>query len=242
MEIINTIVPIPLDLMKRKFTEEVSFVIDYTNSKFKGKSFLTYLSNVDIECSVKCSGLEESLDLLKYYMATQTLVSLPELDNLVMNILLYGLGLPNDLEFDPEEYVNENSESFARWVRRLFALPLFAATLLPNCGEVVNQYPVDEDESFSGINFVNLIKHPMFDILMASVKPEQYTYNKKFFSENVFGSKNLFHHFAIESNGLFTTILAIAEPETHKKLLDALEVEKSELVQLLGELNNVPTV
>lgn len=245
MEQVFTSTPIPLDLLKRTFTEDFEFVIDYPKSKFKGKVLLTYLSNLGINCSLHLPDVDETLALVGDYLKTPTLVSIPELEEIVINILLFRKGDINDLNIDVDvvaKFIDENIESIERWERRINALPLFALSLHPGLKETMIGYPVDEDLTFSGINYVNLIKHRYFPLLVGDVPVEKYTYNATLFNEVVFGGKNLFHYFAIKENPLFLSLLALTEPETGKELALAMDTEIPLLQKLNGELADVSLI
>ncbi len=242
MEQVFTPTPIPLDVLKRKFTEELEFVIDYPNSKLKGKVFLTYLSNLGINCSLHLPNVDEALQLVAEYLKTPSLVSLPELEDIVINLLLHRKGDVNALSFDPTEFIDENLDSIQRWERRIQSLPLFAISCISAHKDLVNNYPVDEDASFAGINFVHLIKHPAFTLLIGEVPESAYTYNPTFFNEHVFAGKNLFHYFAVQQNPLFLSLLALSDPETGKELAEALEATPPILEKMLAENKDVPLI
>ena len=66
MNIIETIVPISIDNLKKYFTDKnTSFIIDYNNSSLKGNKFLTYISNLDVPCDVILDDSLECQELIK---------------------------------------------------------------------------------------------------------------------------------------------------------------------------------
>ena len=261
---IFTTCPIPTIDLKRKFKENIEFVIDCRNSKYKGKVLITYLSNLGIKCRLNLEDPVESLELVLAYMKYPKVASIPDLEQIVLNIMLAAQGKPHLLSFNPTQFILDNVDIVDVWMKRLCSLPLFA--LYSKVDKVVpihipadpendidedntkveltrsfdvTKYPLDDNSSLPGLNFVQLIKHVQFAELMVGIDERYWTYNPDMFDRYIFSAKNLFHYFAIASNPLF--IATLMDDEELKQL----EVEaKAEIERLdqISESLNVPLI
>lgn len=216
--VIEAPAPIPIPLLKRKFTENIHFVIDYTNSRVKGNVFLTYLSNAAVDCTIKFTTLQERLDVIHDYMHLPGMANVPQLEDDVMHLLLAATGAPHGLPFDPMEFITNNEPIFQKWMRNLCMVPAYAfhsyaayKPLLDNVEEVPG-------EDLEGINFVNLIKHPLFAILMKDIPEEHWCWNKMFFEEYCFGGKNLFTFFESTNNPYYVALMAMTVSDSQPEL------------------------
>lgn len=237
---VKTIAPIPSDTLRRMFNENIEYVVDYTDSRFKGKVFITYLANTEIRARVQLRNVDDALELLVAYLHHPSLAVLPELEDIAMNMMLAYQGKPHFLSFDPEDFIEKNRAILATWHKRICQLPVFA--LFCRGGEYEQQactYPLDEDSTMTGINFVKLIDHPMFSILIDGVRKEDMSHNPTLFTKYFFKGENLFKFFANPNNPLF--IATLSSPEDLNKMIQAGLEELSELQQHLGE-SNVPSL
>lgn len=215
-------IPIPPAILRRKFTEpDLLFVIDYDNSKFKGKMMITYLSNLNINCKLQLNDAENTLELLSQYLRITTLVSIGDMEHLAMHMLLAYCGKSHLLDFDPSEFIAANDDILTVWKRRLFQLPLFAMYTLYH-KDYVDGFPEDDDDGMYGINYVHLIKHADFAILLEDYTDDMLTKNTTLFNEYLFAGKNLFHYFAVPSNPLFMGVLAMQDKESYQSIQPAL--------------------
>ena len=99
MNIIETTAPIGLEDLKKYFNDKtVSYVIDYSTSKLQGSKLLTYISNLDLPIDVKFDPTtEQGQELLKAYMESTFLVSVPSLEStLIAYLFNYRFGSPVD--------------------------------------------------------------------------------------------------------------------------------------------------
>lgn len=241
METIFTTAPISLDLLKRKFTEDIEFVIDYKDSKFKNKILITYLSNLEIKCKLKLVDLDESLELLEAYVNSAILVNIPELEDTIINLLLAKQNKPNFLSFNPRDFIDKNNDILSLWMKRIFQLPAYALYCQKDeYKQIALEYPEDDNNLLTGINYVNLIKHPLFTVLLEGYTEKDITFNKFLFEEYIFKGKCLFDYFSNKNNPLFLAIIANKE-----QLSELLKMGISELQQLetiRGEQHNVPSL
>jgi hypothetical protein len=259
--------PIPMADVKRKFTEEVEFVIDTVNSKFKGKTLLTYITNLEINARLNLTDKAVALDLVLAYMKATVCMFRPELEDIVIQMLLSLQGKENSCTLSNEElhaFADENRAIFETWMRRLNAVPLYAEYCLADRedkleevpdsdGEMdivtrldrhradyVKSFPVDEDGSLVGINYANLIQHPLFVLYLMGVGPEHYTYNEKLFNERrIFTGKNLFYYFAHVNNPVFIVMLASRSEEDMAELQSIMQAEAEVTAALVKEYPDV---
>lgn len=243
MEKIFTTAPIALVDLKRKFTEDVEFVLDYDNSKFKGKILITYLSNLDIKCELQIKDPELALLLLEDYLNIPTLVSVPYLEDFAINVLLEYQQKPNKLNIDVGDFIARNLTSLERWTRRVNSLLLYTMYINQQFKPMVEEFPQDLDDGVVGINFVHLIKHELFPLLLENVHPDLITWNKTFFNDYVFAGQNLFTFFAVKENPLFLGLLCGLDDQTSElTIIPAMEAVEQVCVPALKELAHVPSV
>lgn len=243
MEKIHCTAPIGLAELKRKFTEDVEFVIDYDNSRFKGKTLITYLSNLDIQVRLDLKDPVAIQELLADYFNMSALVKIADLEELAMNVLLAFSEKPYVLPFDVVPFIQANFDILSVWTRRLQSLPLYAIhTMGEKYHEYVFSFPEDTDDSVVGLNFVNLIKLPMFAVLIAGVSEEAYTWNKTFFTDYVFGGNNLFNYFAVKENPLFIGVLALQDQTSFDSVVPQLLEAEADADRHIKELQHVPSV
>jgi len=240
--VLFTTTPIPLQDLVRKQKEDIQFVIDYKNSKFRNKSLLVYLTNLDIKCRLHLESIEDALPLVKDYLHLPQIATAPDLDDAVVQILLHMQGKPSLLSFDPTEFIAENRDILDTWMKRIRNLPLFALYATGEFDEVVQALPADENISVAGLNYVNLIKHPFFALLVEDVRPEEYSYNEVLFNKYIFAGKNLFYYFAVKENPLFIgSLIAMEGEEAMQQFLAAAAADNSRYDQIAGSLN-VPSL
>lgn len=240
-------IPIPPAILRRKFTEpDLLFVIDYDNSKFKGKMMITYLSNLNINCKLQLSDDANALELLSQYLRITTLVTIGDMEHLAMNMLLAYCGKPHLLDFDPSQFLSDNDDILTVWKRRLFQLPLFAMHVLKKFDDYLEQFPEDDDDGMYGINYVHLIKHDMFAMLMEGYTDDMLTKNTTLFNEYLFAGKNLFHYFSVQSNPLFMGVLALQDKESFEMMKPVIQDAAKQLELVVPAINlriaNVPSI
>lgn len=237
---IRTTAPIPTDIIRRKFKENIEFIVDYSESRFKGKVFITYLSNLDINVRINLPNVEETLELVSAYLSYPKVTNLPDLEMIAINLLLAYRGKPNFLSFDPTDFIKSHEEILSTWNRRICQLPVFA--LYARGGEYkahAEGYPLDEDVSMAGINYVKLIEQPLFSILIDDIKDEELTYNPMLFTSYFFTGANLFNYFASPNNPMFFVVTATPEELEAAQAIGISEL--NELQQYLGD-QNVPLI
>lgn len=240
MERILTTTPINIIDLKRKFNEDIKFIIDYKNSKYKGKTFIIYLSNLDIDCEIQLEDKDDALGLVSEYLKASVTVSIPEVEDALINILLAYQGKPNYVNFDITDFVTENKEIIDIWIARINSLYLYSLFCTNNDSniEYMKTFPENKNNSLAGINFVQLIKHELFPLLIQGVDHSKVEWNEFWFKEYVFAGQCLYNFFSSENNPLFLGVLAsvtdpdLAELKSHYAAIsNAEELKNVSLIQ-----------
>ncbi|MNZ21806.1 hypothetical protein D3C78_388870 [compost metagenome] len=239
--VIQTSAPIPVTDLKRKFTENVEFHIDVDSSRLKDAALITYLSNLNIAARLKFSDQIVMQNLLAAYLKSTVLVSIADLEELAINVILAATGKPARLPFDPAPFIEEHYELIELWLKRLDSLPLYAMHCKEDYRDEVLKYPQDEDETLAGLNFVKLIAHENFPVLMLGIEEQDYNWNKTFFNEYCFGGANLFHFFAHRNNPYFMALIGSDNPELFAKAAVPLDNAVAKTLQLTKEIEHVPS-
>ncbi|MNB72854.1 hypothetical protein D3C87_1193790 [compost metagenome] len=232
--VIQTVAPIPVTDLKRKFTEEVEFHISIDNSRLKDAALITYLSNLNIACRLKFGDAAMMQNLLVAYLKSTVLVSIGDLEELAINVILAATGKPFRLPFDPQPFIEANYELVDLWLRRLDSLPLYALQCKAELKEDVLNYPQDEDETLVGLNFVKLIAHENFPLVCLGIEESDYNWNKLFFNEYCFAGSNLFAFYAHKNNPYFMALIGQEAPEQFAVLTENLR-------QKVKEIEHVPS-
>lgn len=230
MNIINTTAPLSIEQIKLAFSgEPVKYIIDYKNSpKLQGQKLLTYLSNLKLDCDIAIENATDAefLDLLKTYLHSSTIVTVPILERAVTQMLLEIKGLLPSSDF--AEFAAENKEIIAHWMCCLDSLVLYN-TYMINDEEFKAEamsYPEDAIETTDGINWISLIKNEYFFIYYQAINPANLRYHSSYWTKNMFKGKNLYAYWANENNPMFLITWGILEQkinsnEWNKLLADA---------------------
>ena len=213
--VINTIAPIAIEDLKKYFVDKsITYVIDYTNSKLKGTKLLTYISNLDIPCDIGFTNKHEQEELLKEYLNSSVLCSIPSLEILTINLLLEYKEI--DIENNSilyKNFIEDNLEIVRKWESKLDSLTLYNMYSVNSTEmqEFAKGFPEDDTEELTGINFLSLLKHEPFYIYYSKVKESNLKFYKKYFNEYMFKGKNLYSYWATENNPLFMITFGISE-------------------------------
>lgn len=223
--VIETTAPIPVELLRRKYTENIRFVIDYSTSRFKGRPLINFLNNVGIECQLKLDNNQESLDLVSAYLNHPAVVDIPDLNDVVMNLMLALVGEENYLAFEPEmfqKFVADNEAILKTWFRRVGSIGLFPFYVNKTVERsFIEQFPVDEDASLPGLSFVQLMRHPLWPLLVSHIPQSAWCINPTFFNEYIFAGMNLMYYFSNPDNPLCMAAITRDE-DLNETLLTAL--------------------
>lgn len=218
MEVIATKAPIPILELKRKFTEDIHFEINYSEGLLKGKSFLTYLSNIKIPADLLLENEEDLMELTAVYLDLPVLYKQDSFVSIIVNLIMIRNDLPGSVPFDPDAFIAKYAEKLDRWEQRLDMLPLYGARCLLGDNLVIDEDTLGVEESVVGINWVHCIGHPALSLYLSREKPSRYS--KYWFDEPVFAGKNLYHYFESVDNDVFTTASTIHLPQNKKDLFE----------------------
>lgn len=220
--VVQTAAPIPVNDLKRKFTENVEFHISIDNSRLKDAALITYLSNLNIACRLKFGDAEVMQNLLVAYLKSTVLVNIADLEELAINVILAATGKPFRLPFDPAPFIEANYDLVDLWLRRLDSLPLYAFQCREELKAEVLNYPQDENETLVGLNFVKLIAHDNFPLVCLGIEERDYNWNKLFFNDYCFAGSNLFAFYAHKNNPFFMALIGQEAPEQFAALTEQL--------------------
>lgn len=227
MNIVETKLPIPIEDLKKYFQDkETYFVVDLKNSELPNDKIFTYLSNLNVPCDI----INPNFDLLKEYFITKSLVDIPTLEKLAINVLFTFKGLQQVEEH--KEFINNNQEILSKWESVLDSLVLYNVyTLqLEETSAHVESYPLDDTDDITGINFLGLLKHEDFFYYYNGAKQENVKFYKKYFNDYMFKGNNLFTYWANENNPMFLLTDAIASGTMDKnKYYEAVEKDMEAL-------------
>jgi hypothetical protein len=218
MNQVKTIAPISIEDLKKYFTDKtITYIIDYTNSTIKGQKLLTYLSNLDIPCDIVFTYKEEEEELLKEYLNFQMICNIPELESCVVQLLLEYKGLAEQKRY--ETFIESNKQIIELWISKLNSLTLYNMYII-NAEEFksfVRQFPIDETNDLSGVNFVSLLKREDFYDFYLDLEPSTMKFYKNYFEEYMFKGKNMYAYWATPNNPLFILTYGIAQGWAQKE-------------------------
>lgn len=236
---IHTTAPIPTMDLKRKFTEDVEFIIDVDNSRLKGRPLITWLSNLDIKVRLEIADDTLRMDLLEEYMRSTLLVTIPDLNDMAMNICLAASGRQHLLTFDPSTFIEKNRDLIETWLMRLYSIPVYALHCSPDHKDLVSTFPEDESDGLVGLNFVKLIEHELFPLMMEGISEEEMCWNKALFNDYMFSGDNMFKYFASKNNPYFVGLIAMRQPKQGERVVEAMEKVIVSTTQLLEGIDHV---
>ena len=212
--VIKTIAPIAIEDLKKYFVDKsIIYNIDYTNSKIKGTKLLTYISNLDIPCDITFNDKNEKEELLKEYLNSSVLCSIPSLEIQTIKLLLEYKEI--GIEINPilyKNFIEDNLEIIKKWEGILDSLTLFNMYIVnsPEMQEFVKGFPEDNTDDLTGINFLSLLKHENFFMFYNKIDQSNLKFYSTYFNNYMFKAKNLFFYWANENNPLFLLTWGIA--------------------------------
>jgi len=210
---IYTIAPISIDNLKKYFSnKEITYTIDYANSKLKDKKLLTYLSNLDLPCDISIDeDSDEFTELLSAYFNITFMTNVPLLEEVAIDVLLEYKGILTGTKYS--SFIADNKEIIEHWASVLDSMVVYNMYMISS-DELRNwseNLPHDNTSSTGGINFVNLLKYPGFYSYYGAIKEENLRFYDNYFTHNMFKGTNLFHYWANENNPMFLLTVGIAE-------------------------------
>lgn len=200
MRYIETILPPSPEVIKEKFLDpNVVFVVDYANSKLKGRVFLTYLTNLELEYRIKIERVEDANELLEAYLNASMMISSVEMEELALNMLLAYNGAPHRLDYDPTPFIEKNGDILERWSSLLASMEIYTLSRIEQVkGDATA--PVVDGSDMTGCNFANLLKYPEYTAIAMQERSDRVKYYRHMFEEYVFAGNNLFHYWNVQEN------------------------------------------
>ena len=77
-----------------------------------------------------------------------------------------------------------------------------------------------DDEDYSGINFISILKDGQFISLLLNSNQENFKFYENFYKKNIYKGKNLFDFWANEKNMLFVITFNLAENLLSKQQIE----------------------
>lgn len=210
MKTIETTVPVPAETLKTLVREKDNIeevVVDLDKSQFPLSSVLIYLTNLGIDVSFKASQ-EKLFEVIKTYLKSPMLHDFRHLEEAVMEMFLQIKGYPSesgtnyhDLIVDPEV-----RGTITRWLNLVESLSTYMVKWIEtgdNHGNYMEGVSYNEDKDLTGINFVKLIRHPYFPLLVDNPITEPLQYHRHFYNGAVFAGSTLDEYWTSPHNVLF---------------------------------------
>jgi hypothetical protein len=218
-EVIKTTAPLAVEDLKKYFVDkETKFIIDYENSTLKGDKLLTYLGNLDLPVDVE----NYTDELLEAYLHSKSIVNIPTLELNVIDLLLaykftFMKHAPDNNLF--AEFFIKNSDILDIWSSKLDSLTLYNMYILEedSMKKYVTDFPEDNTNDLTGVNFVSVLKHEEFYSWFQKVEDESLKYYSKYFNEYMFKGKSLFSFWGNDNNPMFLLTWGIASGEINSK-------------------------
>lgn len=210
MNVIKTTAPISIEDLKVYFKDKnISYLIDYSNSSLKEEKLLVYLSNLDLPCNIEFANKEELYQLLRVYLSFSSIVNIEILEHKIMDILFQSKGL---IELVDADFIEENKDQILEWTKKLDSLTLFNmwSIDLDETKQFVKQFPENDTDDLSGVNFLNLLKYNHFYGFYDVIDEFNLIYYSKYFNDYIFKGKNLYSYWANENNPLFLITYSVA--------------------------------
>lgn len=244
MEAITTTVPIPTDVLKKVLTSSVhEVVVDVANSTLPYQGILTYLTNLDLEVTLYFETVQSYFGLIKTYMRSPMLHDFPVLEQGALSVLLQSKSIPPTTGLDYQEVIDDEDfrPVLARWMNLMESLGLYAVKYLTDENEAetfLANYPSTDDRDLTGINFIKLISHPDYPLLIDNDPMTPLQYHTHFFDRQVFRGSTLEQYWRQPTNALFV----IAQGKREGVFDSAVFEEKRQAdIKALGE-SDVPVV
>jgi len=240
---------IPFDsaTLKQIIIGEISNpVVDYTNSKIKGKNFITYFSNLkyeNINVDLKDVSVDERFELIKEYIKHQSIVHIEQFEATMVKLVFAFKGINVDnSEFDKpyldlsvlssdeiEQFITTNEQLVLDLVEILDGVILYAIKNLNSFkeehGDKVTTNTVSEKTEV-GKTFVNLFKNETFNCHYYSVLPsmDRIKYFEHYYDRPIYSGKILVSYI-VEGCVLFPLLKMVVDKEYTKEQLIAIGKE-----------------
>lgn len=213
-------IPFDAETLKKIITSEIEHpVIDYANSKIKGKNLITYFSNLkykEITINFDSVSIEEKKSLVVDYIKHQSMVKLDQLESTVIKCLFkfkgYDLFLVDQSEYDKEflgksilnneeikSFVGENKDLVKELSDILDGSILYAIKNLNSYKEAFGETVTENIETEKlnvGKTFVNLFSNETFNYHYYSSLPHftNLKYFEHYYDRPIYSGQTLINH------------------------------------------------
>lgn len=222
--VIRTTAPIPIQELKRAFSENIVFEIDVDETRLPPKRLLNYVCNVKVPCELVFGKNDRFLELVVAYMETNLLYRCPEFETMALMVVMNSMGI--DISFDgftKDEIASVESRLgpgvIDLWRIRLSCVQVWAMYVNSTTKHLAQEWPVDTvthnddgDVDPRGINFIHVLDSPLLYIWVDHIRPEDVMFNKELFEGYIFSAKNMFHYLSGASNPFMLALFDLIPP------------------------------
>jgi len=203
------------ELLEFVENQDKVFDIEITNDEFDNKTSLIYISNLNIKCNCLFNDSNKKLDFIKEYLLSNRIVSIENVEKMVIKIILYSIGYKlKDFEADIteeecEKFIKDNEELVSKLQTFLDSLVIYGISTYvqeDKKKDFMKDIEIIDDAEYIGLNVVNLLKYQelSFYYVFRDIG-EQYNFVKQF-NDYIFDGKNLFYYFNNDNNMLIKMI------------------------------------
>jgi|GEM_PF-3776760 hypothetical protein len=184
---ISKTIPLSTEEIQQVFLDpSAHYTINLNDSKLKGESFVTYIANMQINCTLETRAetpSEEKCEVLRHYLTFRQSIKCDTLLNTSALLLLRLVDVPVDLTTDwmsfeeMDEFIANNEEIVIETARFVNSAPLFVAAFSNDFREKMLNPAIEDgsivvidDPHVVGVNALNLFSVPNFtEIFIAGV-------------------------------------------------------------------------
>ena len=213
------------DLLNFIDNQDKVFEIDFSKNQLDYPTSFVYLSNLGMRCNIDFSSIEkeQKFEIIKYYMESEVIVHIENLEKLVLQIYLQYKGIQIE-EFksdilsseEIEEFITKNEDLLDRYdqvLSSIFFYMLLSFKTEEEKLELKKSCEINKNQNFIGLNFVNLLKYSEFYIIFLMYSPKYSIYFEPYFEKYMFEGYNLFNFLNTENNILMKTFSVILNQE-----------------------------
>ena len=213
------------DLLNFIDNQDKIFDIDFSKNQLDYSTSFVYLSNLGMRCNIDFSSIEkeQKFEIIKYYMESEVIVHIENLEKLVLQIYLQYKGIQIE-EFksdilsseEIEEFITKNEDLLDRYdqvLSSIFFYMLLSFKTEEEKLEFKKSGEINKNQNFIGLNFVNLLKYSEFYIIFLMSSPKYSIYFEPYFEKYMFEGYNLFNFLNTENNILMKTFSVILNQE-----------------------------
>lgn len=211
------VIPFDAVTLKQIITGEIDEpVIDYCNSKIKGKNLITYFSNLKyktVNINFENVSVEEKYELISEYIKHQSMVKIEQLESTIIKCLFrhkgYDLSLVDTSKEDIQilqrcilsndevnSFVNANTNLMTELCSILDGVILYAIKNLNSYKQVYGEEitkNIETEKLSVGKTFVNLFKNEVFNFHYYSALPEfsKLNYFEHYYDRPIYSGQTL---------------------------------------------------